>query len=124
VQQPRWLGLILLVLTTLGCSAAGASRAQEPAVVPPEAEAAVQAAKDDLRARSGSVDEAEVQSIQQVDWSNASLGCPEPDRMYAQVITPGYRVVLGLQGQEYEYHTARTRAVYCAAGQAEGVPAS
>jgi hypothetical protein len=115
---------MLLVLTTLGCAAAGASRAQEPVAVPPEAEAAIQAAKDDLRARGGSRDEAEVQSVQQVDWPDASLGCPEPDRMYAQVITPGYRVVLGLEGREFEYHIAGTRAVYCAAEQSGGVSAS
>ena len=26
-------------------------------------------------------------------WSDASLGCPQPDMGYAQVVTPGYLVL-------------------------------
>jgi hypothetical protein len=81
--------------------------------VPPEAEAAVQAARDDLRSRAGSAEEAQVRLVEQVDWPDSSLGCPQPDMMYAQVITPGYRVVLALGDQEYVYHTSTGRAVYC-----------
>ena len=44
-------------------------------------------------------------SFEPVDWSDASLGCPDPDRMYAQVITPGFRLAFEHQGQGYEYHT-------------------
>ncbi len=44
-----------------------------------------------------------------VDWPDTSLGCPEPDRFYAQVITPGFRLVfehtVGTEVQQYEYHT-------------------
>ena len=28
-----------------------------------------------------------------VDWPDTSLGCPEPGKVYAQVITPGFRLV-------------------------------
>lgn len=38
-------------------------------------------------------------------WSDSSLGCPEPGKMYAQVITPGYRIVLEHEGEQYDYHT-------------------
>ena len=82
-------------------------------MVPPEAEAAVQAARDELRARTGSSDDAEVRLVEPVDWPDSSLGCPQPDMMYAQVITPGYRVVLALDDQEYVYHTNTRRAVFC-----------
>ena len=44
-------------------------------------------------------------SFEPVEWNDSSLGCPEPDMMYAQVITPGYRLVFEYQGQQYEYHT-------------------
>lgn len=38
-------------------------------------------------------------------WSDANLGCPKPDQGHAQVITPGYRVVLKFRNQQYELHT-------------------
>jgi len=46
-----------------------------------------------------------------VEWSDASLGCPKPGFAYAQVITPGYRIVLTAGQQQYEYHTDKSRAV-------------
>ena len=42
---------------------------------------------------------------QSVEWPDASLGCPEPGKAYAQVITPGYRIVLRVAEKEYELHT-------------------
>ena len=38
-------------------------------------------------------------------WPDASLGCPEPDMLYAQVVTPGYRVVVEATGEQVEFHT-------------------
>ena len=46
-------------------------------------------------------------AVEAVEWGDASLGCPEPGMMYAQVITPGHRVVLALDGKQYTYHTAQ-----------------
>lgn len=49
-------------------------------------------------------------------WSDSSLGCPQPGLLYAQVITPGYLVLVGGGGrQPLEFHTdARgTRVVEC-----------
>ena len=40
-----------------------------------------------------------------VDWDDASLGCLEPGMMYAQVTTPGFRLMFDHQGARYEYHT-------------------
>ena len=48
-----------------------------------------------------------VRSVEAVEWPDASLGCPEPGMMYAQVITPGYRIMLEANGQFYEYHAGR-----------------
>ncbi len=39
------------------------------------------------------------------DWPDSSLGCPQPDMLYAQVITPGYLVVVEVSGEPIEYHT-------------------
>lgn len=51
-------------------------------------------------------------SIQAMEWSDASLGCPQEGMMYAQVITPGYLITLEAAGESYEYH----------AGDREGSP--
>ena len=50
-------------------------------------------------------DDVEVVTVYDVMWADASLGCPEPDMMYAQVLTPGYRVELAVDGERYVYHT-------------------
>ncbi len=44
-----------------------------------------------------------VKSFEAQEFGNTSLGCPQPGQMYAEVITPGYRIVLEAQGQEYDY---------------------
>lgn len=51
-----------------------------------------------------SPDDVTVTAIEPVDWSDASLGCPQPGYVYAQVITPGYSVTVTAGGQTYEVH--------------------
>ena len=46
-----------------------------------------------------------VYSTESLDWSDASLGCPEPGYSYAQVITPGYRITFDVEGVHYKVHT-------------------
>jgi hypothetical protein len=46
-----------------------------------------------------------VMSAELVEWSDASLGCPEPDMVYAQIPTDGSLIVLLSGGIEYHYHT-------------------
>ena len=36
----------------------------------------------------------EVVSATAMTWPDASLGCPQPGMLYAQVLTPGYLVVI------------------------------
>jgi hypothetical protein len=54
-----------------------------------------------------------VRSVEAVEWNDASLGCAKPGQMYAQVIPPGYRIVLEANGQSYEYHTGGGRVMRC-----------
>ena len=62
--------------------------------------------KMDLAARSGAaVADIVMVSSEAVQWSDAALGCPQPGKVYAKVITPGLRVKLELDGKSYEYHT-------------------
>jgi hypothetical protein len=52
--------------------------------------------------------------MEEQQWSDTSLGCPQEGFMYAQVITPGYLIVLEAQGQTYEYHTdTQANVVLC-----------
>jgi hypothetical protein len=52
--------------------------------------------------------------VEEMEWSDSSLGCPKPGMMYMQVITPGYRVTLEHNGQRYTFHTDRgQRAIRC-----------
>jgi hypothetical protein len=82
---------------------------------PDAADPLVTLAKADLAGRKGiEREQITVESVKAVEWSDASLGCPEPGMFYAQVITPGYRIVLSHDGQTYRYHTDRgNRVVLC-----------
>jgi len=51
--------------------------------------------------------------IRQVEWSDSSLGCPQPGMSYLQVITPGYLVILNVDGKEHPVHVGRESAVVC-----------
>ena len=46
-------------------------------------------------------------------WPDTALGCPEKDRVYAQVVTSGYKVLLKVDGKTHEVHVAGSRAVTC-----------
>jgi hypothetical protein len=71
----------------------------------------VLAAKADLAKRLGvDAGELEVVEAREVTWPDASLGCPEPGMMYAQVLTPGALIVLSHRGTEARYHAGRSAA--------------
>lgn len=52
-------------------------------------------------------------SIKDVEWSNPSLGCPEPGFFYPQVIVPGYLVSILYQEKVYPVHMSDKRSVIC-----------
>ena len=82
---------------------------------PAGAEALVNLAKADLAQRLNTAeDQIHLQSVTPREWRDSSLGCPVKGMMYAQVITPGFKIILEFEGQTYSYHTdTRTRVVYC-----------
>jgi hypothetical protein len=58
-------------------------------------------------------------SVARVEWPDASLGCPQEGMMYAQVITPGWRVIFaGASGEEYDVHTAEKADTFVICQQA------
>lgn len=72
----------------------------------------VEKAIDDLASRQGAdQSEVAVETVERVEWRDSSLGCPQPGMMYAQVITPGYRIILRLDGVRYTYHADLARRV-------------
>lgn len=72
-------------------------------------------AKEDLAVRkSVSMGKIVLKHIEAVDWPDASLGCPEEGKACAQVIMPGYRLVLSDGTADFEYHTDKhQRVVLC-----------
>jgi len=50
-------------------------------------------------------DDVSVVLLEEVVWSDAGLGCPEPGMVYAQVLTDGMRLILGAEGQLYDYRS-------------------
>jgi hypothetical protein len=53
-----------------------------------------------------------VQSIEESEFPDASLGVPGQGKAYAQVTTPGYVIKLAVEGQTYEYHASDERLVF------------
>ena len=74
-----------------------------------------------LLAEGLDVDEGDLglESSEGVGWSDTSLGCPQEGMAYAQVITPGYRLVFDLGGAPYAVHTNSdgSHMVICDDGQ-------
>ncbi len=91
----------------------GQGEAQGERAVGPAAGLVAQAVADLAGRLAIAADAIQVRSVEAVEWPDASLGCPQPGMMYAQVITPGYRIVLEAAGRAYEYHSSYAHVVYC-----------
>jgi hypothetical protein len=78
---------------------------------------AVALAKSSAAQRVGiTADQVNVVSVQPTEWPDVSLGCPSPvpTAEFAQVITPGYIILLDAAGTPMTYHTdAGLRAIPC-----------
>jgi hypothetical protein len=44
------------------------------------------------------------QEVRPVQWPNTALGCPKPGTAYADVVVPGWVIVLRVGERTYEYH--------------------
>lgn len=58
-----------------------------------------------------SIDSIQLVRVVPMEWPDTSLGYPEANRSYAQVITPGLRIVLGVGSTLYEYHSDTERVI-------------
>ena len=75
----------------------------------------IEKAREDLAKRlSISVSQINLVDAKAVVWPDSSLGCPQPGMAYADVITPGYLIILNADDKEYEYHASRgSLVIYC-----------
>jgi hypothetical protein len=98
--------------------------ATAPRPHPPELDRLVSLAVEDLAGRLDvEADQIELLAAEAVEWPDTSLGCPQPGMMYAQVITPGYRLILATGEKQYRYHTdRRERVVLCQTGSQSSAP--
>ena len=88
---------------------------------------AVPIAVADLATHLGvSVDEVDWVSYVEVDWSDGSLGCPQPGVSYTQAIVSGSLTTLEVDGVAYAYHADADgdpfRCALDASGAASGKP--
>jgi hypothetical protein len=92
---------ILFVLGVVLASCGTADETSDTTQVDPTVEKAV----NDLASRlDATADEIEVERLEEVTWSDGSLGCPEPGMVYTQALVEGSRVVLEHEGRFYDYH--------------------
>ena len=75
----------------------------------------IEKAKNDLTQRlSVAIDQINLVDATEVVWPDSSLGCPQEGMAYAQVLTPGYLILLEHDSNIYEYHTSSgTHIVTC-----------
>jgi hypothetical protein len=77
--------------------------------------AAVEAARQDAAQRlSLPAESLQVEDVEARQWNDRSLGCPRQGVLYAQIVTPGFLVVVGGGSRHLEYHADdRGTAVFC-----------
>jgi hypothetical protein len=111
MHRPHWL-MIFLLAAMNGCAAGDdmPSKDDAPKNTPSSVPTTLLAdAKADAARRTGkSEKEITVVSAESVTWPDASMGCPAPGMMYAQVLMPGYRIVLRVGDKQFDYHAGKS----------------
>ena len=62
----------------------------------------------------------ELDVVRAIDWRDSSIGCPKPGMAYLDVITPGHKVMLRVDGRIYVVHEAKNKAFVCRQTKALG----
>lgn len=96
------VGLVGMVVMVLSACAAGTTPAVSSTAPPDAVLSAVEELSFELQMP---VDEIEIVSYSQEEWTDSCLGLGTAEEICAQVITPGWRVVLEVDGTEYVYRT-------------------
>lgn len=116
--------VVSLVLTFAGCSTKLDTATTR--VFPEDSETLASLCKSDLAQKIGTdIKNISVSAVQAMDFSDTSLGLPQLGESYAQIITPGYVILLKANGKVYEYHTSKTnKIVFYKPGQTTNPSAS
>ena len=80
-------------------------------------------AVEDLSQRLGIPgDQIRVSDVRAVTWPDSSLGCPQPDMMYAQMLQDGYLISLNVAGTPYFYHSGPDQMPFLCEGTLQVAP--
>lgn len=72
----------------------------------------IELAKKDLANRLNvTIEDVKLVKVVPREWSDTSLGYPEPERGYVQIIVPGFAIQLAVESTVYEYHSDMERVV-------------
>jgi hypothetical protein len=71
-----------------------------------------------------SADTLKLVSKEQTEWSDSSLGCPDPATMYMQVITPGWKLTYNDGARDYDVRSNQDGSlmVWCDGGAPKTLP--
>jgi hypothetical protein len=75
----------------------------------------VEKARADLMKRLNlAAEQIRLAEVRPMNWPDSSLGCPQPDMAYSQVLTPGYWILLEADGRQYHYHADEAdQLIFC-----------
>lgn len=148
----RWIGYLLIATLLVGCGTAGDGQApgsttttipeSTTTTIPDQPTTTIDVATTmslpeglsqdvlqeivaDAADRTGAAaEDAEIVSVEPQTFNDASLGCPEPGKMYAQVLTDGFVVLVVADGVELDYRVAEDSngAVLCVEGSGKFIP--
>jgi hypothetical protein len=85
------------------------------------------ALRQDAARRTGlAAERLRVAQVQDVTWSDGSLGCPRPGQSYTMALVPGWRIVLEGPGAAVQHYHASQRGswVWCPAERSGAPPAA
>ncbi len=135
MKQTRFALISILILLTLTLAACAAPPTRPDDTTPVQPAEAVSPAEEKMpeatispemqpmadkatgilaEALTVSPENVTILEVQRVEWRDASLGCPKPGMMYAQVITPGYLIKAQVNGETQMLHMNEAgRGVVC-----------
>lgn len=94
-----------------------------PTPFAPGLEGLIDRAKADLAQRlTVSASEITLVDAQSVTWPDSSLGCPQEGMAYAQVLTPGYLILLVHGSNTFEYHASQRDCIVTCENPSPPVP--
>lgn len=113
-RQPlRTLVLVLILAGSLSaCGLLGGNDQADAPELPEDIESLVMLAKFDLTLKTGvEIEDITTVSVEEVNFSDTSLGVREPGVEYEQVVTSGLIIILEADGEEYEYRASGAKVI-------------